>query len=280
MIAGKAMMDRNCPDAVREDAESCHDACVELIEQWHGNGRLIYAVTPRFAATSSERQLQLAAGLLERYRGLRLQTHIAENAAEIRWVLELYPWSASYLDVYDRFGLLRPGALFGHCIHFDDADWQRLAEAGAAAVHCPTSNLFLGSGLFDYEKARRFGATVALASDVGGGTSLSMLATMQEAYKVARLRAAPFSSLDAFYLATRGAAAALGLENCIGSFDKGCEADFVVLDPRATPLLERRMSRASTVEEKLFVLMMLGDDRAIEATYVMGHSSKPLRAAA
>jgi guanine deaminase len=274
MAAGKVMMDRNCPEPLRDDTEASYEECAELIDRWHGHGRLVYAVTPRFAATSSERQLELAAKLLERRPGILMQTHIAENAAEMRWVAELFPWSSSYLDVYDHFGLVRPGALFGHCIHFDDASWRRLAASGAAAVHCPTSNLFLGSGLFDYARARAAGATVALATDVGGGTSLGMLQTMHEAYKVAKLRGADFSSLDAFYLATRGGARALGLEDRIGSFDVGCEADFVVLDPGATPLLERRMRRAATIEEKLFVLMVLGDDRAVEATYVMGERAQ------
>ncbi len=184
---------------------------------------------------------------------------------------EFFPWSKSYLDVYRRFGLLRDGALYGHCIHFDESDWRQFADAGAVAVHCPTSNLFLGSGLFDYEAARRAGARVALATDVGGGTSFSMLRTMHEAYKVAQLAGRPFDSYDAFYLATLGGARGLGLEQNIGSFESGREADFVVLDPGATELLARR--NRGSLRERLFALMMLGDDRAVAATYVLGEAA-------
>jgi guanine deaminase len=189
-------------------------------------------------------------------------------------VAELFPWSSSYAEVYERYGLMRPGALFAHCVHLAEADWARLAASGAAAVHCPASNLFLGSGLFDYRRAARARVRVALGTDIGGGPSFSMLRAMQDAYSVARMSGGDFTGLDGFYLATRGGACALGLANVVGSFDPGCEADFVVLDPRATPLLERRMQRACTLEEKLFVLMMLGDDRAVEATYVCGEPAR------
>jgi guanine deaminase len=185
-------------------------------------------------------------------------------------VAELFPWSKSYLDVYDRFGLVREGALYGHCIHFDNGDWERMAESGAVAVHCPTSNLFLGSGLFDYDRAHAARAPVALATDVGGGTSFSMLRTMHEAYKVAQMGGHRFDGLDAFYLATLGGAKSLGLDRHIGSFEAGREADFIILDPAATPLLARRSELARNIEEKLFVLMMLGDDRAIAATFIQG----------
>ena len=270
MISGKVMMDRNCPAFLRDTAASSYEDSAALIERWHGRERLHYAVTPRFAATSSEQQLHLAGRLLDEYPGVHLQTHIAENHAEIRWVSELFPWSKSYLDVYDHFGLVRRGALYGHCIHFDEGDWRRMAESGAVAVHCPTSNLFLGSGLFDYDRAHAAAAPVALATDVGGGTSFSMLRTMHEASKVAQMGGRRMNSLDAFYLATLGGARALGLEHLIGSFEPGREADFVVLDTVATPLLARRTERARSIEEKLFVLMMLGDDRAVAATYIQG----------
>lgn len=273
MLCGKVMMDRNCPEFLRDEAESSYADSVELIERWHGRDRLLYAVTPRFAATSTERQLELAGRLLDEYPGVRMQTHIAENDEEIRWVKELFPWSRNYLDVYDRFGLVRPGALFGHCIHLDDASWARLASSGATAVHCPTSNLFLGSGLFDYDRAHREGVLTAVATDVGGGTSFSMLRTLHEAYKVAQMGRREFSALDAFYLATRGGAKALGLEDRIGSFESGHEADFIVLDPQATPLLARRIAVAKTLEERLFVMMMLGDDRAVAATYIVGRQA-------
>ncbi len=277
MVCGKVMMDRHCPEALRDTAAGAFDDSAALIERWHGRGRLAYAVTPRFAPTSSDAQLEAAARLLDRYPGVRLQTHVAENDAEIRWVAELHPWSRSYLDVYDRFGLVREGTLFAHCIHLDDADWARLAGARSVAVHCPTSNTFLGSGLFDYERAHAANAPVALATDVGGGTSFGMLATMHEAYKVARLAGNDFDGLDAFYLATLGGARALGFADRIGSFAPGRDADFVVLDPRATPLLARRTGLARTLEERLFVLLTLADDRAVAQTYVLGEPALPAR---
>jgi guanine deaminase len=270
MVAGKVMMDRNGPEDLLQQAAHCYEDCTELIARWHGRDRLEYAVTPRFAATSSEKQLELAAQLLDEHPGVKMQTHIAENHEEMRWIAQLFPWSRDYLGVFERFRLVRPGALFAHCIHFDEGAWKRLAAAGASAVHCPSSNLFLGSGLFDYAAAHAAGAKVALASDVGGGTSFSMLRTMHEAYKVARLRGRDFSSLDAFYLATLGGARAMGLEDRIGSFRVGAEADFVVLNPEATPLQARRSALTGSLEEKLFVLMMLGDDRSVEATYALG----------
>lgn len=270
MLSGKVMMDRNCPEFLRDTAASSYEDSSALISRWHGRDRLMYVVTPRFAVSSTDEQLTMAGRLLDENPGVYLQTHIAENRDEIRWVGELFPWSKSYLDVYDHFGLVRKGALYGHCIHFDDRDWQRMAETGAVAVHCPTSNLFLGSGLFDYDRAHAASALVALATDVGGGTSFSMLRTMHEAYKVSQMGGRQFNSLDAFYLATLGGAKSMGLDAFIGSFEPGREADFVVLDPAATPLLARRSEHARTLEEKLFVLMMLGDDRAISATYIQG----------
>ncbi len=277
MICGKVMMDRNCPEFLRDTAASSYEDSAALIERWHGRDRLLYAVTPRFACTSTEEQLRFAGRLLDEHPGVLLQTHIAENVDEIRWVAELFPWSKSYLDVYDHFGLVRRGALYGHCIHFDDIDWKRMAATGTAAVHCPTSNLFLGSGLFDYDRAHAAGAAVALATDVGGGTSFSMLRTMHEAYKVAQMGRHTFTALDAFYLATLGGARSLGLDDRIGSFAPGREADFIVLDPQATPLLERRMERTRTLDEKLFVLMMLGDDRAVAQTYIGGAAALSAR---
>ena len=268
MLCGKVLMDRHCPDNLRDDAASAHADSTALIARWHGRERLQYVVTPRFAVTSTEAQLEAAGRLLREHPGVRLQTHVAENHGEIRWVAELFPWSRSYLDVYRHFGLLVPGSLYGHCIHFDATDWRQFADAGAVAVHCPTSNLFLGSGLFDYDTARAAGARVALATDVGGGTSFSMLRTMHEAYKVAQLGGRRFDAFDAFYLATLGGARALDLAGRIGSFDAGCEADFVALDPAATPLLARRAG--GSLHERLFTLMMLGDDRAVAATCVLG----------
>lgn len=277
LVTGKVMMDQQSPQFLSDTPQSSYEDSAALIERWHGCDRLSYAVTPRFVITSSHEQLRFAARLLDEYPGVCMQTHIAENHTEMRLVAEMFPDSRDYLGVYEDFDLVRPGALFGHCIHFDESAWSRFAAAGAVAVHCPTSNLFLGSGLFDIDAARSVNARMALATDVGGGTSFSMLQTMNEAYKVAQMGGHPFTSLDAFYMATLGGARGLGLDAHIGNFDIGKEADFIVLDPRATPLLERRIEQARTLEEKLFVLMILGDDRAIRATAVLG---KPVRATA
>jgi guanine deaminase len=270
LVAGKVLMDRNCPEPLRDTAEQGYEDSHELIERWHGRARLAYAITPRFAATSTERQLELAGRLYDECPGLYIQSHVAENLDEVRWVAELFPAARSYLDVYDRFGLLRPRAVYAHCIHLDEADRRRMAATGAAMSFCPTSNLFLGSGLFDRAEARRLGVHVTLGTDVGGGTSFSMLRTLAEGYKVLQLRGQTLASLDAFYLATLGAARALELDAHIGNFAAGKEADFVVLDPAATPILERRFARAADLAERLFVLMTLGDDRTVAATYLLG----------
>jgi len=270
MIAGKCMMDRHCPEYLRDTAESSYEDSRQLIAQWHGRDRLLYAVTPRFAPTSTERQLELAGRVLDEHAGVYLQTHVAENRAEVAWVKDVFPWSRSYLDVYDRFGLLRERAVYGHCIHLDHADRARMAATGAAMSFCPTSNLFLGSGLFDIDAARRHGVRVGFGTDVGGGTSFSMLRTQAEAYKVVQLAGGRLSPLSAFYHATLGGARALYLDHCIGNFVHGKEGDFVVLDFAATPLIARRVKQAASVAERLFVLAMLGDDRNVAATYLMG----------
>jgi len=270
MIAGKVLMDRNCPQALRDTAESGYADSAALIEKWHGKDRLLYAVTPRFAPTSSERQLELAGRLLDEHPGVYFQSHVAENKSEVAWVAELYPWSRSYLDVYDHFGLLRERAVYAHCIHLGDSDRQRMGETGAAMSFCPTSNLFLGSGLFDADAATRHHVRVGLGTDVGGGTSLSMLRTLHEAYKVAQLGGQRLSPLRALYLATLGSAHALYLDDRIGNFVAGKEGDFIVLDPEATALMARRMANTVDLVDRLFVLMMLGDDRSVFATHIMG----------
>ena len=272
MIAGKVMMDRNCPDELCESAESSYEASRDLIAKWHGSGqgRLRYAVTPRFAPTSSDRQLSLAGQLLEENPDVYLQSHLAENESECRWVQELFPWSKSYLDVYERFGMMRPKSVFAHCIHLDDRDHRRIAECGAAMAFCPTSNLFLGSGLFDAEKATRCGARFGIGTDIGAGTSFSLLRTLHEAYKVSHLRGQKMNAFQGFYRATLGGARALYLDDEIGSFAPGKYADFVVLNGAATPLIARRTTRAETLAERLFILMMLGDEHVIDATHVMG----------
>lgn len=270
MIAGKVLMDRHCPENLRDSAESGYTESRALIDRWHGKGRQLYAVTPRFAPTSSEAQLAAAGTLLGETPGLFLQTHLAENHGEMRWVAELFPARQSYLDVYAHYGMLRERAIYAHCIHLSEAERRRFAAAGAVMAFCPTSNLFLGSGLFDWRTSRAVGAHVGFGSDVGGGTSFSLLATAAEGYKVAKLQGQALSPLEAFHALTRGAATALGLQETIGSFTPGAEGDFVVIDLNATPLLRRRMQRVESLAEQLFVLMMLGDDRTIVATHVMG----------
>ncbi|HRV79430.1 MAG TPA: guanine deaminase [Thauera sp.] len=270
LITGKVLMDRNCPDFLRDTAETGYADSQALIERWHNRDRLLYAITPRFAPTSTPAQMALAGRLFREHPGVFLQSHLAENRAEVAWVAQLHPEARSYLDVYERAGQLGMRALFAHCLWLDDSDRRRMAERGAAMSFCPTSNLFLGSGLFDLARARALGVRVGLGTDVGGGTSLSMLQTLNEAYKVLQLGGQSLSAASGFYLATLGGAHSLYLDDRIGNFASGKEADFVVLDPRATPLLARRSAACTTLEERLFVLMMLGDDRAVAATYVMG----------
>nr|WP_298686739.1 guanine deaminase [uncultured Dongia sp.] len=270
MIAGKVMMDRHAPDYLRDDVVSAEADNRDLIARWHGKGRLSYALTPRFAPTSSAAQLEMTGRLFREIPGLALQSHLAENADEIKWVRELFPDQRSYLDVYDHYGLLGKRAIYGHAIHIDDADRARMAATGAAIAFCPSSNLFIGSGLFDLEQAKAAGIRVGLASDVGGGTSLSMLQIMAEGYKVLQLRRQNLNPWRGFYLATLGGAEALYLEDKIGNLLPGKEADFTVLDFAATPLLKHRTEVSRDFAERLFALMMLGDDRAVAATYVMG----------
>lgn len=270
MIAGKVLMDRNCPEFLADTAEGGARDSEYLIRKWHKRARSLYALTPRFAPTSSEAQLTLTGELAAAYPDTYIQTHVSENPEECAWVKSLFPGSRSYLDVYDRYGLLRPRAVLGHCIWLDDRDFARMAETRAAAAVCPTSNLFLGSGLFDFERADAAGVALSLASDVGAGTAFCMLQTMNEAYKVARMKGSYLPALRMFYLATLGAARALQLEGTIGSFAAGAEADFIVLDPKATPLLARRGAEFENLEELLFALALLGDDRAIAATYSGG----------
>jgi guanine deaminase len=272
LIGGKVMMDRGAPPALLDTAESGYRESKALIERWHGRGRLGYAISPRFAVTSSDAQLGAAGALLSEHPGAYLQTHLCENLDEIRTVRRLFPWARSYTDVYDRFGLLGPRSLFGHCIHLEEAERERLSASRSVAVLCPTSNLFLGSGLFDLAALRDGGrpVRVALATDVGGGTSYSMLRTAAEAYKVAQLQGQGWSALEAFYAITLGNARALGLEGAIGSLEPGSEADIVVLDARGTPAMAHRMETARDLVEELFVLLIMGDERAVRATYLMG----------
>ncbi len=270
LIAGKVLMDCNCPAELRDEAAGGMTASRALIEKWHGKGRLGYAITPRFALTSTPGQLQAAGQLAAEYPDVWVHTHLAENRNEVDEIARLFPERASYLDVYDHFGLLRERAVFAHCLHMNDSDRASMAAKGGAAAFCPTSNLFLGSGLFDLPAMRAAKIRCGLGTDVGGGTSLSLLRTASEAYKVLHLQEHALPVSRALYLATLGAAEALYLDDCIGNFLPGKEADFVVLDPTGSSLTARRVAAADTVDEKLFALIMLGDDRNIAATYVRG----------
>ncbi len=275
LLAGKVLMDRNCPDFLRDDPERGYLDSKRLIERWHHQDRLAYAITPRFAATSSDAQLQQAGRLASEHPDVYVHTHVAENRDEVEWVARLFPWSRSYLDVYEHYGLLRERSVFAHCIHLDDQDRQRMSDSGAAMAFCPTSNLFLGSGLFDLQAANELGIRVGLATDVGGGTSFSMLLTLNEAYKVAQMRGQTLTPARALYLATLGGARALYLDDHIGNLCPGKEADFMVLDPAATPLIKRRMSTTTDPLERFFIWMMLGDDRAVAATWLTGRLCHP-----
>ena len=270
MIAGKVMMDRNAPEALTDTAESGYRDSSDLIARWHGKGRQLYAITPRFAITSTPEQLAAAGRLAAEHPDCHIQTHIDENRAEIAFARELYPEAADYADIYRRFGLLGPKSLMGHCIHMTHNEWRAFAETGAVAVFCPTSNLFLGSGLFDWAHARQRGVKVAVATDIGGGTSYSMLRTMAEAYKVLQLQGQSLSAFAALHAITLGNAQALGLDPWVGSFEPGREADVVVLDTGATRAMAHRLETARDLAEELFVLVTLGDDRNVVATYVMG----------
>jgi guanine deaminase len=273
LIAGKVLMDTNCPDALQDTAESAYADSKALIERWHGKGRLGYAITPRFALTSSEEQLTAAGQLASEYPDVWIHTHLAENKAEVEEIARQFPESRSYLDVYDQHGLLRERAVFAHCLHMDDEDRSCMAAKGGAAAFCPTSNLFLGSGLFDLRAMRGANVRVGLGTDVGGGTSLSLLTTASEAYKVLHLQDQALPATRALYLATLGAAEALYLDDKVGNFKPGKEADFVVLDPAGSSLSERRTRVATSIEEALFAITMLADDRHVAATYIAGTRS-------
>ena len=272
MIAGKVMMDRNCPDDLSDCAESGYQESKALIEKWHNVDRLSYAVTPRFAPTSSPEQLAKCAQLLTEYPDTYLHTHLSENSNECQWVQELFPDSTDYLGVYEDAGLVRKRAVFAHGIHLSEREYGCLAKHEAALSHCPTSNLFLGSGLFNVNACEQHGIPVGMGTDVGAGTSFSMLKTGSEAYKIQQLQGQKFSAFKALYLATLGGARALDLEGTIGNFTEGCEADFVVIDYKATPFMEFRLQYAVNLHERLFATIMLGDDRCVEQTFVLGES--------
>jgi guanine deaminase len=270
LIAGKVLMDKMCPEELSDDPESGYADSKALIERWHGKGRLGYAITPRFALTSSEEQLETAGRLAQEYPDTWVHTHLAENQEEVDQIARQFAWSRSYLDVYEHFGLLRERSMFAHCLYLDAKDRALMAKKGGAGAFCPTSNLFLGSGLFDLDSMSDAGIKIGLATDVGGGTSLSLLQTMDEAYKVLHLQGQSLPPSRALYLATLGAAEALDLDAYIGNLEPGKEADFVVLDPGGSRITARRAQSATSIDALLFSLIFLGDDRNIAATYVQG----------
>jgi guanine deaminase len=270
MIAGKTMMDRNAPEAVLDTPQSSYDDSKDLIAAWQGKGRAAYAIAPRFAITSTPEQLEMAGALAAEHPECYVQTHLSENRAEIAFTAELFPAARDYLDVYETHGLLGPRSLLGHAIHLKEREIGAIAETGAHPVFCPTSNLFLGSGLFDDAGLRARGIASGIATDIGAGTSYSMLQTLNEGYKILQLQDQKLHALRAFHWITRGNAEVLGLAHKIGTLDAGTEADIVVLDSRATPAMALRMDRAETLADELFALQIMGDDRAIAQTYVAG----------
>ncbi len=271
-IAGKVLMDRNAPPKLLDTATIGYDESKALIARWHGRERLMYAITPRFAATSTPAQLEAAGALKTEHPDCFVQSHISENRREVEWIRELFPTREDYLDVYDYYGLIGRRTIYGHGIWLSERELHRCHDTGTALAHCPTSNFFLGSGYLDLRNTlkRERPLRVGLATDLGAGTSFSMLQTMSEAYKAAQLHGYALGAAHAFYLATRGTAQALYLEDTIGSVAPGMDADLVVLDLKSTPLIEYRMRHAADLEEALFVQMTLGDDRAVQATYAAG----------
>lgn len=277
LIAGQMLMNRNAPAFLVNDAKTAYEQNRELIHKWHGNGRLLYAITPRFAITSTDEELHLAGKLKQEFPNVYVHTHLSENVKEVEFTAELFPNTKDYLNVYEQFGLVGNRSVFAHCVQLDDSGFERLSQAGAAIAFCPTSNLFLGSGLFKLGQAMsvEHPVKVGLATDVGAGTSFSLLQTMSDAYKVVQLQGQSLSAFQAFYLATLGNARALCLDDKLGNFDVDKEADFIVLDMQATPLMALRnpvpvAKSLDELAEKIFAMMILGDDRVVKATYVAG----------
>ena len=267
--AGKTCMDRNAPEGLRDTAQSAYDDSKRLLDHWHGQGRLSYVITPRFAPTSTPEQLAALGALWSERPDCLMQTHLSEQPDEIQWVKDLFPQSRDYLDTYEAQGLLREGALYGHAIHLTPREKSRLIDAGASLVHCPTSNTFIGSGLFDMTLAKHL--RTGLATDTGGGSSFSMLRTMASAYEVAQLRGQALHPAQLWWLATQGSARALHAETKIGNIAKGMEADLVVIDLASTPAIAQASARATDIWQAIFPTIMLGDDRAVRATYIAGN---------
>ena len=267
-FAGKTCMDRNAPEGLRDTAQSAYDDSKALLTKWHGKDRLSYVITPRFSPTSTPEQLAAMGALWREHPDCLMQTHLSEQTDEIAWVKDLFPQSRDYLDTYEAQGLLREGAVYGHAIHLTAREKARLAEAGASVVHCPTSNTFIGSGLFDMGLTHSL--RVGLATDTGGGSSFSMLRTMAAAYEVAQLRGQALHPAQLWWLATQGSARALRAEHQIGNIAVGQEADLVVVNLASTPAIEQATRRAEDIWQALFPTIMLGDDRAIQAVWALG----------
>jgi len=270
VTAGRTCMDRNAPDGLRDDARAAHDESAALIDRWHGTGRARYAITPRFTPTSTPEQLEALGALWAAHPTCAMQTHLSEQTDELAWVDALHPEARDYLDTYEAHGLLGPGAVFGHGIWLTDRERARLAEAGAAVAHCPTSNTFIGSGLFDTARAVAGGIGVGLATDTGGGSSFSMLRTMAAAYEVGQLAGTALHPAQLLWLATEGSARTLRRDDEIGTLAPGSAADLVVLDLASTPAIAQRATRAEDIWEQIFPTIMMGDDRAVSATWIAG----------
>jgi len=279
MVGGKVMMDRNAPEALRDTPQSGYDESKALLEKWHGRGRARYAITPRFAITSTHEQMEMAEALAREYPDVHIQTHVDENLAEVAFAKELFPNLPDYLGIYERYHLLGPKTLLGHCIHLTHRECEVLTQTRSVAVWCPTSNLFIGSGLFDHDRLHAHGARIAVATDVGGGSSYSMLRTLDEGYKVLQLRGQRLNPLRSFYMMTLGNARAMSLDDRIGTIETGRDADLVVLDASATPQMALRMEAVDTLANELFLLQTCGDDRAVVETYVAGRPMKSALAA-
>ncbi len=272
--AGKTCMDRNAPDGLRDTPQSAYDDSKRLLKKWHGVDRLSYVITPRFSPTSTPEQLMVMGALWRENPDCLMQTHLSEQTDEVEWVKSLFPQARDYLDTYEAQGLLQEGALFGHAIYLTDREVARIRETGAALVHCPTSNTFIGSGLFPTMKMAQKGIRIGLATDTGGGSSFSMLRTMAAAYEVGQLRGTPLHPAQLWWLATQGSARALRAEARIGNLAPGMEADITVIDLASTPAIAQRNARAKDIWESLFPTIMMGDDRAIRAVWVGG---RPVR---
>ncbi len=270
LLAGNVLMDRHAPAGLLRERQAADRDCRALIHRWHGHGRLEYAITPRFSATSTAGQLRLAGQLAQRFPDLRIQTHLSENHAEVAWLQQLFPAAKDYLHTYERFGLHTRNTVFAHCLHLSDSEFSRIAGQGSSIAFCPSSNLFLGSGLFDLARVNALQIPVALATDVGAGTSLSQFRNMGDAYKVCQLKGYSLSAAEAFYMATLGAARALHLDQHIGNLCAGRDADFIEINASAHPVVKSRLASTSTIEEELFVYMTCGDERLVARTTIAG----------